>query len=65
MLSKLKGAKTLKSVPDEYKCQCCGETKPLNAEHFQIVKKFKYGYSTYCNECNILCNKPKKKQNSK
>ena len=48
-------------IPTEYQCQCCGETKPLNAEHFQIVKKFKYGYSTYCNVCDVSCNRPKEK----
>lgn len=61
MLSKVKGAKTFKSVPDEYKCQCCGEIKPLNTDHFQIVNKFKHGYSTYCNVCHVVCNRPKEK----
>lgn len=49
---KPKGAKTLKSVPSEYTCQYCKETKPLTEEYFQKVKKFKYGFSTVCNECN-------------
>lgn len=44
--------KTTLSAPSEYKCQYCDTTKPLNSDHFQIVKKFKYGYSTVCNECN-------------
>ena len=34
------------------KCSKCGETKPLDAEHYQVVKSFKHGYSYYCNECN-------------
>lgn len=55
--SKLKGAKTLKSVQNEYKCQYCKETKPLNDKHFQKVKNFKHGFSTVCNECG----KPKRK----
>ena len=54
--SKLKGVKTLKSVPNEYGCQYCEEIKPLNDEHFQKIKNFKHGFSTVCNECN----KPKK-----
>jgi protein-disulfide isomerase len=55
--SKLKDAKTLKSVPNEYTCQYCKETKPLTEEHFQKVRNFKYGFSTVCNECS----KPKQK----
>jgi hypothetical protein len=57
----MKSVKAFQSIPSEYKCQCCGEIKPLNKEHFQIVNKFKYGYSTYCNICNIVCNQPKEK----
>ena len=33
-------------------CDKCGETKPLNADHYQEVKFFKQKYSFYCNECN-------------
>jgi protein-disulfide isomerase len=55
--SKLKVAKTLKSVPNDYTCQYCKKTKPLTEEYFQKVKNFKYGFSTVCNECN----KPKPK----
>ena len=54
--SKLKGVKKLKSVPGEYECQYCKETKPLTTEHFQKIERFKYGFSTVCNECS----KPKK-----
>ena len=50
--------KTTLSAPSEYKCQYCDITKPLNDENFQPVRKFKYGYSTVCNECN----KPKPKE---
>ena len=46
------------SAPSEYKCQYCDITKPLNGDNFQVVKKFKHGYSTVCNECN----KPKPKE---
>jgi transcription elongation factor Elf1 len=38
-------------------CSKCGEEKPLNTEHYQIVKYFKEGYSFYCN----VCNAPKKR----
>ena len=57
LLSKNKVQKTLKSVPNEYQCQYCKETKPLTEEHFQKVKNFKHGFSTVCNECG----KPKRK----
>ena len=50
--SKLRGAKTLKFVPSEYQCQRCKQVKPLNEQHFQKVKNFKYSFSTYCNDCN-------------
>jgi len=53
---KLKGARTLKSAPNEYKCQYCNQIKPLTEKYFQKVKNFKYGFSTVCNECN----RPKK-----
>ena len=33
-------------------CSKCGEEKPLDAEHFQVVSYFKHNYSYYCNECN-------------
>ena len=50
--SKLRDAKKLKYVQDEYTCQYCKTTKPLTEEYFQKVKMFKYGFSTVCNECN-------------
>jgi predicted RNA-binding Zn-ribbon protein involved in translation (DUF1610 family) len=34
------------------KCNKCGEEKPLNKEHFQVVEVFKEGYSFYCNSCD-------------
>lgn len=43
----------LKSVPSEYTCQYCNQTKPLNEDFFQVVKSFKHGYSTYCKECDV------------
>ena len=55
--SKLKGVEKLKSVPNEYTCQYCKETKPLTDEYFQKIKHFKHGFSTVCNECS----KPKRK----
>lgn len=61
LLLKTRGAKTLRFVPDEYKCQCCGEIKPLNKDHFQIVKTFKYGFSTYCLECDAASKKVKQR----
>jgi len=58
LIKKLLLRKTTLSTPSEYKCQYCDITKPLNDENFQSVRKFKYGYSTVCNECN----KPKSKE---
>lgn len=49
----LKIVKTSESIPDEYVCQKCKISKPLNKENFQSVKMFKYGFSTYCNECDL------------
>jgi hypothetical protein len=40
------------------KCANCGEIKPLDSEHFQVVKSFRSGFSYYCNECN----KPKPRE---
>lgn len=54
----LRDVKTLKSAPNEYKCQYCKTTKPLTEEYFQKVKNFKYGFSTVCNECS----KPKPRE---
>ena len=55
--SKLRVVEKLKSVPNEYTCQYCKETKPLTDEYFQKIKHFKHGFSTVCNECS----KPKRK----
>lgn len=52
IISKIRDVKTLKSVPNEYICQYCGESKLLTEEYFQKIKNFKYGFSTVCNECN-------------
>ena len=32
-------------------CDKCGEEKPLDIEHYQVVKYFRDGFSYYCNEC--------------
>ena len=58
LLSKVKGQKTLSFVPNEYKCQYCKQIFPLDQQHFQVVKNFKYGYSTVCLECG----KPKPRE---
>lgn len=63
--SKLRGVKTLKYVPSEYKCQLCKESKVLNESNFQRVKNFKYGFSTYCNECDEKSKKIKKNLNNR
>lgn len=63
LTSKRKGVKTLLSVPAEYQCQCCNQVKPLNADHFQVIRKFKYGFSTYCNICDIETKRLKKQKN--
>lgn len=52
LMSKIRGQKTSLSFPDEYKCQSCGEVKPLTEDYFQPVRKFKFGFSTYCNDCD-------------
>jgi hypothetical protein len=33
-------------------CDKCGETKPLDNEHYQVVKYFRDGFSYYCLECS-------------
>jgi hypothetical protein len=33
------------------KCSVCGEEKPLDSDHYQVVKYFKEKFSFYCNEC--------------
>jgi len=52
LISKVLGRKTLLSPPSERKCQVCEKVKPLTSEHFQPVKNFASGYSTYCNKCD-------------
>jgi len=52
LMSRVLGQKKSLSRPSEYQCQACDEVKPLTSEYFQAVKNFKYGYSTYCNECD-------------
>lgn len=42
-------------------CSCCKKEKPLNSEHYQVVKAFKHGFSYYCNECNVETKKVGKK----
>ena len=38
-------------------CSNCGEEKPLDKDHYQVIKSFKSGFSYYCN----ICNAPKKR----
>ncbi len=38
-------------------CDKCGEIKPLDVQHFQVVKYFRDGFSYYCHDCS----KPKPK----
>ncbi len=33
-------------------CAKCGEEKPLDKDHYQVVKSFKSGFSYYCNDCS-------------
>lgn len=47
---------TSNTLESKRKCSKCGEKKPLDANHFQVVKSFKEGYSYYCN----ICSMPKK-----
>lgn len=42
----------------ERTCSKCGETKPLDKNHYQSVKYFKQKFSHYCNECD----KPKPRE---
>ena len=30
----------------------CDTEKPLDSDHYQVVKYFRTGFSYYCNECN-------------
>ncbi len=38
-------------------CDKCGVEKPLDEDHYQVVKYFRDGFSYYCHECS----KPKPK----
>ena len=49
--------KGLSGSPQTRVCSKCGEEKPLDKDHYQVVKSFKHGYSHYCNSCD----KPVKK----
>ena len=40
-------------------CTKCGEEKPLNREHYQVVKAFNSGFSYYCNKCDVESKKTK------
>lgn len=52
LMLKILGQRTSLSHPNEYKCQSCNQIKPLTKEYYQSVSKFKFGFSTYCNECD-------------
>jgi hypothetical protein len=41
-------------------CSRCGVEKPLDKDHYQVVKAFKSGFSYYCNQCDIETKRPKK-----
>ena len=43
--------------PQTRVCSNCGEEKPLDKDHYQVIKSFKSGFSYYCNTCNT----PKKR----
>ncbi len=40
-------------------CTRCTQEKDLNSDNYQVVKAFKYGYSFYCNICNVDMRKTK------
>ena len=40
-------------------CVKCGQEKPLDKDHYQVVKSFKYGFSYYCNVCSAEMRKTK------
>ena len=33
-------------------CDKCGVEKPLDKDHYDVVKYFRDGYSYYCHECS-------------
>ena len=43
-------------------CSYCSKEKPLNKEHFQVIKTFKQGYSFCCLNCNEQNKNPKTKK---
>lgn len=51
-LNPLEKKKKTVGKPTTRVCTNCEEEKPLDKDHFQFVKHFKYSYSYYCNECN-------------
>jgi hypothetical protein len=49
-----------KITPEEaYQQIKCGQEKPLNKDHYQVVKAFKSGFSYYCNDCSVEMKKTK------
>jgi DNA-directed RNA polymerase subunit RPC12/RpoP len=44
-------------------CAKCGEEKPLDKDHYQVVKAFNSGFSYYCNDCDKESRKPKNRPN--
>jgi late competence protein required for DNA uptake (superfamily II DNA/RNA helicase) len=52
-ISNLNSKNSKKSVRStKRKCSKCGEEKPLDESHYQVVKSFVEGFSFYCNECS-------------
>ena len=49
--------KNQSGTPQTRVCSNCGEEKPLDKDHYQVIKVFKSGLSYYCN----LCDAPKKR----
>ena len=52
VLSRFNRPKGAPDLPALRKCANCGEEKPLDKEHYQIVKTFRTGFSYYCNVCD-------------
>lgn len=48
---------------DTKQCPDCGETKPLDAEHFYRNKRSKNGFSSYCKVCTNARNKKWRDEN--
>jgi|694.fasta_scaffold34280_12 late competence protein required for DNA uptake (superfamily II DNA/RNA helicase) len=48
--------------PNTYICQGCHQSKHLNESNFEIVKNFKYGFTTYCRECIGIMNVQKERK---